>query len=232
MGLDEVVDLKQNLEMPKTAIILGATGLTGNYLLKQLISDADYGKIILFSRNKTAEESEKIEEHLIDLFELGKHRDTFKADVAFCCIGTTQRKTPNKEIYRKVDYGIPVTAAKLCKENGIDRFLVISALGANANSKIYYNRLKGEMQNSVLQQEIKNTYIFQPSLITGKREEKRPMEFLGKQLMKVANFLMFGPLKKYRSIHANTIAKAMQRVAKNGYEKIKIASDEIKEIAE
>ncbi len=217
--------------MPKTAIILGATGLTGSFLLKQLVQDAAYAKIILFSRSKASVKSEKIEEHLIDLFELGKHRDKFKADVVFCCIGTTQSKTPNKEIYRKVDYGIPVTAAKLCKENGIDNFLVISALGANLESKFFYNRLKGEMEISVLQQEIKNTYIFQPSLITGTREERRPMEFLGKQIMKGANFLMFGSLKKYRSIHANTVARAMQKVAKNGYEKIKIPSDEIKEIA-
>lgn len=217
--------------MPKTAIILGATGLTGGILLKNLIRDASYEKIILFSRSKTQENSPKIEEHLIDLFELGKHREKFKADVVFCCVGTTKKKTPNKEIYRKVDYGIPVTAAKLCKENKIEKFLVISALGADANSRFFYNKVKGEMEKSILQQGIKNIFIFQPSLIAGDREEKRPLESIGKQFMKLANLLMFGPLKKYQSIHPKTIARAMIEVAEKGYEKKRIESDEIKEIA-
>ncbi|HEY9186080.1 MAG TPA: NAD-dependent epimerase/dehydratase family protein [Salegentibacter sp.] len=217
--------------MSKTAIILGATGLTGSYLLKRLIPDKRYGKIILFSRSATAIRSSKIEEHLIDLFELGRHRDKFKADVVFCCIGTTQNKTPNKEIYRKVDYGIPVTAAKLCAENKIENFLVISALGADPKSRFFYNQTKGEMEKAVLQQEIRNTFIFQPSLIGGERQEKRPLEFISKQLMKAANFVMFGPLKKYQSIHPDSIAKAMQKVAVDGYEKIRIESDEIKKLA-
>lgn len=217
--------------MPRKAIILGATGLTGGILLKKLVNDPAYEKIILFSRSKTEVKSPKMEEHLINLFELGKHRDKFKADVVFCCVGTTKKKTPNKEKYRKVDYGIPVTAAKLCKENNIDTFLVVSALGADQNSRFFYNQLKGEMENGVLQQQIKSTYIFQPSLITGNREERRSMEFIGKQIMKIANFFLFGPLKKYKSISADTIAKAMDKVAKHGYEKIRIESDEIKKIA-
>ncbi|MGM0931861.1 MAG: NAD-dependent epimerase/dehydratase family protein [Bacteroidota bacterium] len=217
--------------MSKTAIILGATGLTGSFLLKRLIPDKRYDKIILFSRSGTPIKSSKIEEYLIDMFELGRHRDKFKADVVFCCVGTTQNKTPNKEIYRKVDYGIPVTAAKLCVENKIENFLVISALGADPKSRFFYNRTKGEMENAVLQNDIRNTYIFQPSLIGGERKEKRPLEFISKQLMKAANFVMFGPLKKYQSIHPDTIAKAMQKVAEDGYEEIRIESDEIKKIA-
>lgn len=217
--------------MSKTAIILGATGLTGSYLLKRLIPDKNYDKIILFSRSATRIKSSKIEEHLIDMFELGRHRDKFNADVVFCCVGTTQNKTPNKEIYRKVDYGIPVTAAKLCAENKIKKFLVISALSADHKSRFFYNRIKGEMEKAVLQQEIKDTYIFQPSLIGGERAERRPLEFISKQLMKAANFVMFGPLKKYQSIHPDTIARAMQKVAEDGFGKIRIESDEIKKIA-
>lgn len=215
----------------KTAIILGATGLTGGHLLKRLLADEHYEKVLLFSRKSTGISSERIQEHLVDLFELGKHRDDFRADVVFCCIGSTKRKTPNERLYRKVDYGIPVTAAKLCRENGIEHFLVISALGADPDSRFFYNRTKGEMEKAILQQEIRNTYIFQPSLIGGKRKEWRPLEWLGKQLMRAANFVMFGPLKKYQSIPPSSIAKAMYIVAEQGYNKIKIASDEIKEIA-
>jgi uncharacterized protein YbjT (DUF2867 family) len=215
----------------KTAIILGATGLTGGVLLQQLLKDPRYGKIILFSRSSVKIENSKIEEHLVDLFQLENYKEQFKADQVFCCIGTTKSKTPNEETYRKIDYGIPVTAAKLCKENGISTFVVISALGANPDSGMFYNKVKGEMQRDVLAQKIKNTYIFQPSLIAGDRGEKRFFENVARQVMKILNYVLIGPLKKYRSIHPETIARAMLIVANKGFNKSIIESDEIKRIA-
>lgn len=215
----------------KTAILLGATGLTGGILLQKLLNDPQYEKIILFSRSSVKIKNSKIEEHLVDLFQLEKYKEHFKADQVFCCIGTTKSKTPNEETYRKIDYGIPVSAAKLCKENGISTFAVISALGANPDSGMFYNKIKGEMQRDVLAQKIKNTYIFQPSLIAGDRREKRFFENFAKQVMKILNYALVGPLKKYRSIHPETIARAMIIVANKGYEKNVIESDEIKKIA-
>lgn len=215
----------------KTAILLGATGLTGGILLQKLLKDPRYGKIILFSRSSVKIKNSKIEEHVVDLFQLEKYKEEFKADQVFCCIGTTKSKTPNEETYRKIDYGIPVTVAKLCKENGISTFTVISAMGANPDSAIFYNKIKGEMQQDVLAQKIKNTYIFQPSLIAGDRKEKRFFENLAKQAMKILNFALIGPLKKYRSIHPETIATAMLIVANKGYERSIIESDKIKKIA-
>ena len=97
----------------KTAILLGATGLTGGILLQKLLKDPTYGKVILFSRSPVAVKDEKIEEHLIDLFKLEEYGELFNGDVVFCCIGTTKSKTPNEETYRKIDYGIPVAAAKV-----------------------------------------------------------------------------------------------------------------------
>ncbi|WP_121665980.1 NAD(P)H-binding protein [Mesonia aquimarina] len=219
------------MEQKKTAIILGATGLTGNILLKKLLTDNRYKKVKLFSRNSVNLQHEKIEEHLIDLFELENYQDLFNGDEVFCCVGSTQKKTPDNEVYKKVDYGIPLTAAKLAKKNNIQKFVVISALGANAESKFFYNKTKGEMENAVLQQKIEETYILRPSLISGKRKEKRPFEFLWKQVMKLANFLMCGPLKKFRSIHPNYIADAMIFLANNSYSKTIIESEEIKKIA-
>src|SRR5690606_5631154 len=129
------------------------------------------------------------------------------------------------------DYGIPVVAAKLAKQNGISTFAVISALGADESSKMFYNRIKGEMELDVIAQNIESTYIFQPSLIAGDREEKRTFENLAKSLMKVVNPIMIGSLKKYRSIHPETIAKGMIEAANRGYPKKIIPSDEIKELA-
>lgn len=215
----------------KTAIILGATGLTGRMLLNRLLKDENYSVIKLFSRSSIGASDPKIEEHLIDLFELDKYEEQFKADEVFCCIGTTKAKTPDEGTYYKIDYGIPVTAAQLAKRNGIKKFLVISALGADADSSIFYNRTKGEMERDVLKENIAETYIFEPSLIAGPRQEKRFFESLAKHLMKVGNYLLMGPLKKYRSIHPDTIAKAMQIVAAEGYRNCRIESDEIKAIA-
>lgn len=215
----------------KSAIILGATGLTGGYLLKILLNDPKYDKVKVFSRSSLGFTHEKLEEHLIDLLELEQHKADFRADEVYCCIGTTKSKTPDKETYKKIDYGIPVTAARMCKENNIDTFLVISALGADANSSIFYNKVKGQMQHDVLEAGIPKTYIFQPSLIAGNRDEERFFEKLGIKGMKIFNHLLVGSFKKYRSIHPETIAKAMHVCANFGYSKILIESDEIKKIA-
>ncbi|MFD0863247.1 NAD(P)H-binding protein [Sungkyunkwania multivorans] len=215
----------------KTAIILGATGLTGSILLNKLLQDDRYAKILLFGRNSVNIENEKITEHLIDLFELKDHKESFKADEVFCCIGTTAAKTPDKEIYKKIDYGIPASAAKLCKENNIRTFIVISAMGADPNSNIFCNKVKGLMETAVLSQQIPNTYILRPSLIGGKREERRIGEYVGKVLMSVLNFLLIGPLKKYRSIHPERIATAMIWLANNKYDSQILSSDVIQHIA-
>jgi uncharacterized protein YbjT (DUF2867 family) len=212
----------------KTAILLGATGLTGGALLDLLLKDESYSVIKLFSRSSIGFSDPKIEEHLVNLFELEKYKEQFTGDEVFCCIGTTKAKTPDEDTYHKIDYGIPVTAAKLAKSNKIKKFLVISALGADADSGIFYNRTKGEMERDVMRENITETYIFEPSLIAGPRKEKRFFEALAKNLMKIGNYLLVGPLKKYRSIHPNIIAKAMIIVAANGYPQSRIESDEIK----
>ena len=165
------------------------------------------------------------------LANLKSFAEGFKGDEAFCCIGTTKSKTPDKEVYKNIDYGIPVNAAQLCKQNGIDTFIVISALGANPDSTIFYNRIKGEMEEAILKIGIAKTHILQPSLIGGKRNEKRVGEWLFKKIMKVVNFALVGSLKKYRSIEPRTIAKAMLWLANNHYENIRVESDEIKKIA-
>ncbi len=218
--------------MAKTAIIIGATGLTGGLLLEQLIKDDRYTTIKLISRNTCNIKHSKIEEHLIDLFELEKQQHLFIADEVFCCIGTTKAKTPNEEQYLKIDYGIPVILASLCAKMSIETLIVISALGANKNSKIFYNRTKGRMEEDVLRNKIKNTYILQPSLISGARNEKRLGEKIAKLFMSVLNPFLIGSLKKYRSIHPKTIVKAMILLANNDYNSGRIPSDEIQQIAD
>ncbi|MEX2350692.1 MAG: NAD(P)H-binding protein [Flavobacteriaceae bacterium] len=214
--------------MKKTAIILGATGLTGGHLLDFLLKDDRYEKIKLFSRSSVGLSNPKLEEHLIDLFELEKHKENFQADEVFCCIGTTKAKTPDDETYRKIDYGIPFATAKICKGNSINTYIVISAMGANPDSKVFYNKTKGEMERDVLKQNIQNTYILQPGLINGNRDEKRLGESIAKFLFKVLNPVI---PKKYRSISPETIAKTMIVLANQGFLDNRIENQTIKDIA-
>lgn len=215
--------------MKKTAIILGATGLTGSILFEKLLKDPSFEKIKLFSRSSAKKNSPKIEENLIDMFQLEDYSEAFQADVVFCCIGTTKANTPDKETYKKIDYGIPVAAAKLAKQNNIQTFVVISAMGADENSSIFYNKIKGEMQRDVLKQNIKNTYILQPSLIVGDRNENRFGERMATFFMGTFGFLI---PKKYKMIKAETIAESMVVLAKDGFSKQQITSDEIKQLAQ
>ena len=214
--------------MKKKAILLGATGLTGSHLLKLLIEDSDYEKIKVFTRKKLTTAHSKIEEHVVDLLKLSDYANEFTGDVVFCCIGTTKAKTPNKALYRAIDYGIPVEAAKLAKQNSIPHFIVISALGANPNSKVLYSQLKGEMERNVLAQQIEHTYLLQPSLIVGNRKEKRMGEDLSKLFMKLFGFLIPA---RYKMIQGKTIAQAMLQLTSKPNKQKMIPSDKIKEIA-
>ena len=211
----------------KTAIILGATGLTGDILLKKLLIDQRYDKIKIFTRKPLRLENKKVTEILCNLLELDNYKENFFGNEVFCCIGTTTKKTPDKELYKKIDYGIPVSAAKLCIDNGIKTFAVMSSMGANAKSSIFYNRTKGEMEQAVLELNIENTYILRPSMIGGNRNEFRIAEKIGSILMKVLNPIFIGTLRKYRIIDADIIANAMIELANNDADEQIIESDQI-----
>lgn len=216
----------------KTAIILGATGLTGGILLQLLLKDERYTNIKVFTRSPLNLKHPKLLEIKCDLLNLNTQQKDFMADEVFCCIGTTKAKTPDKEQYKAIDFGIPVAAASLCKKNEIPSFLVVSAMGADAQSSMFYNRVKGKMETAVLHFGLPKTHILQPSLIGGQRTESRPGEHIGKQLMKVLGFLLVGSLKKYRTIAPKDIAQALLWLANNTYAELRLTSDIITNIAE
>ena len=213
--------------MKKTAIILGATGLTGSILLEKLLKDDRYKTIKLFSRKEIDGLPSKVKQFVGDILELDNFKNDFTADEVFCCIGTTVKKTPDKTLYKKIDFGIPVTAAKLSKANGIPTFLVISALGANATSPVFYNKTKGEMEQAVLSEKIDKTHILQPSIIGGDRQEKRIGEKIGLVVFKFLQPLFFGKLKKYRITEAEEIAQAMIKLANSNSTETIITSTSI-----
>lgn len=218
--------------MKKTAIILGASGLTGGLLLEKLINDDRYDTIKLFSRSRIEGLPNKVHQNIGNLLKLDQFKNEFTADEVYCCIGTTAKKTPDKKRYKDIDYGIPVAAAKLAKENGISTYLVVSAMGANKKSKVFYNRTKGEMEQDVVNQGIPNTSILRPSLIGGQRDEQRMLEKIGLVVFKAIQPLFFGPLKKYKIINAETIAQAMVNLANTkSNSDVIITSNDIEKIA-
>lgn len=217
--------------MAKTAIILGATGLTGNILLQKLIVDENYTSIKLFSRNSTKISSSKVVEFIVDLQKPNTFAKDFLADEVFCCIGTTASKTKDKEQYKAIDFGIPVSAATLAKQNGIPAFLVVSAMGANASSVVFYNKTKGEMEQAILALNIKKTHILRPSLIGGNRTEFRLGERIGQGMMSLLSPLFVGSLQKYKMIHPDAIASCLITLANSENQQQIFSSDEIEKIA-
>lgn len=217
--------------MPKTAIILGATGLTGSLLTELLIKDTAYSKIKLFTRRPTAFSNPKIEEVICDLLDLETVKKQFTGDVLFCCIGTTKAKTPDRDQYHKIDYGIPLKAAQLAKENNINTFLVISSLGTSTKSPFFYVRTKGEMERDILKIDLPNTYIMKPAFINGRPDEDRKGEKTLKLFMKVMDFFMVGPLKKYKSTQALQIAEAMAYLGTHNHKEQNILNEQIKTLS-
>ncbi len=217
--------------MKKTAIILGASGLTGSIVLEKLLNDDRYDTIKLFSRKRIDGVSSKVKQYIGDLLAIENFKKDFTGDVVFCCIGTTAKKTPNKIVYKAIDYGIPLAAATLAKANKINIFTVVSSICANTKSSVFYSKTKGAMERDVLSKKIDYTYILRPSIIEGNRKEKRLGEKIGLIVFKIFQPLFLGKLRRYKITKAEHIAQAMINLANSSSHEIIITSNRIKEIA-
>lgn len=213
------------------AVLAGATGLIGSELLAILLIEPNYDQILVITRKSTGASHPKLKELIIDFDDLDKYADQINGHAIFCCLGTTRNKTPDKNIYRKIDHDYPVKLAQLGAKNGVVQYHLISAIGANSKSSNYYTRFKGETEEDIKQSGIKSIHIYQPSLITGDRKEFRLMEKIFVGLSFVINPLLIGGLKKYRSIPAKTIARAMfNQSIKNDEGVFVYPSDKIKKL--
>ncbi len=200
--------------MPRTALILGATGLVGGELLALLLADPEYRQVTVLVRRNLPQTHPKLAQRVVDFKDLARGADAFLVDDVFCCLGTTIKKAGSQEAFRVVDYAYPLESAKLAVRQGAGQYLIITALGANARSSVFYNRVKGEVEEAISKLPIKSLHIFRPSLLLGNRQESRPGEKIAIAVMKPLGFLLAGPLKKYRGIEARTVAQAMLRTAK------------------
>ena len=200
----------------KTALILGATGLVGNELVKILIQQKNYEKIHLLVRRPIVSHDPACEVHVVDFEQLHTYQELFQVTDVFCCLGTTIKKAKSKEAFRKVDYEYPVEAAKIANVSGVEKFLIITAMGSNAKSSIFYNQVKGEVEESLGKLSLPSVHIFRPSLLLGEREEFRFGEKIAAKASAFINILMVGPLHPYKAIEAKNVATAMAAVAEVG----------------
>jgi uncharacterized protein YbjT (DUF2867 family) len=200
---------KNNLIMSKKAIIAGASGLIGSKLLNILLNKPDYDEVLILVRKELPIEHKKLVQLVTDFDKLDDHADAITGHAVFCCLGSTQKKTPDRAVYRRIDHDYPVKLAQLAKQNGVNKYCLVSAVGASSKSSNFYTKMKGETEEDLQKVALKCLHIYQPSLLTGQRKESRPMERVFAGLMKIIDPLLIGGLRKYRSIPAQTVALAM-----------------------
>ncbi|WP_223590492.1 oxidoreductase [Neobacillus bataviensis] len=217
----------------KTALILGSSGLVGNELVQILLEQNNYKKIHLLIRRPIEITDSRCEIHIVDFDQLEKYSELFKVTDVFCCLGTTIKKAKTKEAFRKVDFEYPIEAAKLAVQGGSEKFLIITAMGANSKSFFFYNQVKGDVERSLKTLNIPSLNIFRPSLLLGERTEFRLGEKLAEKASGLLNTLMVGPLRSYRAIQAKSVGKAMAAIAASNKTGINIfQSKEIQRIAD
>ncbi len=198
----------------KKAILFGASGFIGSYLLDELLNSEDYKEVMIVVRKKLPVSHAKLTTLIADFNSLPGLANNINADEVFIALGTTQKNTPDKKAYYQADHDYPVLAASIAKEKGAKAAFVVSAVGANERSGVFYIKTKGAMERDIIALGFEHTLIFRPSLIMGSRKENRPMEKIFIKIWAVINPLLIGAFDKYKGIEGKDIAKAMVNVAK------------------
>jgi uncharacterized protein YbjT (DUF2867 family) len=200
--------------MSHTAAILGATGMVGTELLRLALADDRYRSIRTLQRRKSHVAHDKLDERLVELDRIAEDPRALAVDHVFCCLGTTIKVAGSKAAFRKVDFEYPLSAAQTALAAGAKQFLVVTAVGASSKSSIFYNRVKGELEDALRQLAFPDgVTVFHPSILVGDRKESRPREAVGVGVMRATRFLFAGPLMRYRAIDADAVARAMLRAA-------------------
>jgi len=207
----------------KKALLFGASGFVGSGILNELLNNGDYEQVTVVVRKQLDLADPKLIVLTGDYHSLPDLKEKLVADEVFIALGTTKKHTPDQRKYYQVDHDYPVLAAKIAKENGAASVFIVTAIGANANSGIFYIRTKGETERDILALNFEHTHIFRPSMILGNRRENRSFEKFLITTWSAINPLLIGKrLKKYRGITGENIAWAMVKAAADQPEKVKI----------
>ena len=214
-----------------TASLIGATGLIGGYLLEELLNDPYFDTVRILIRRPIDITHAKLEKKIVDFNDSDSVLVALSnSDIVFCAIGSTMKKVKgDKDAYRKIDFDIPVNLARFCKMTGCENFILVSSAGANAKSLNFYQRLKGETDEAVIEAGPKTIHIMRPSLLLGERKEFRFGENIGKAFMTTLSFLI---PEKYKAIQGKDVAKVMVALANKKEEGFCIHENkEIRELA-
>lgn len=195
--------------------IIGGTGLIGKQVIKRACQDNFFTQINAIVRSPLPHKDPKINELIINFDDLSHQLKELKAQVLICTLGTTRKVTPDKKAYRKIDLEYTLSAAEMALKNGCEQIHLISSIGANEKSIVFYSALKGEIERLISQLPFKSTFIYRPSVLMGKRDSTRIMEYITQGFLSLTNPLLIGPLKKYRGIYANKIAMKILHEIKN-----------------
>lgn len=198
----------------RTALLIGATGLVGGHCLDLLLKDAAYNKVVALGRRKLPVEHQKLEQHIVDFDRLADYSQMVQGRDVFCCLGTTIKKAGSQEAFRRVDFTYTHEVARIAAGNGAEQVLIVSSLGADPHSRVFYNRVKGEVEEAVSGLPFRGVQIFRPSLLLGERREVRRAEQIAERVMKLFSFAFVGALRKYLPVEARAVASAMIQVAK------------------
>jgi uncharacterized protein YbjT (DUF2867 family) len=195
----------------KTAIVLGATGLTGSRLVDMLLGDKRFGAVKIFVRRSTGIINGKLEEHVVNFDKPDEWQQWVIGDVLFSAMGTTIKVAGSKDAQYKIDYTYQYQMAQIAAANGVGMYVLISAGGADAGSSIFYSRMKGELERDVKQLSFHTVHILRPGILWGNRKEVRTGERIGIAIMRVLGAIP--GLKAYRPIDVSIVAAAMINAA-------------------
>ena len=198
----------------RKALLVGATGLVGGFCLQTLLDDPNYSEVIALVRKPLLKAHRKLKTVVTKFESLHVELSNVHADDIYCCLGITIKKAGSQEAFKKIDHTLIVTIAGLMKKLGAEQFLVISAMGADKESMVFYNRTKGEMEAALQELGYPCLRIFRPSLLLGPREEFRLGEKIAVVLTPFLKPFLLGALKKYRPVDAAKVAQFMVKVAR------------------
>lgn len=206
----------------KTAIVFGATGFIGSHLLRNLLASPDYERVIAVARKPLPLSHIRLTTLIGDLASLPVLKPQLVANEVFIALGTTRKHTPDEAEYYKIDHDYPLLAAEIAKANGARSVFLVTAVGADAGSSLFYVRTKGEVERDILALHFDHTHIFRPSMILGQREEDRPRERLFIAIWNVINPMLLGPASRYRGLTGEEIAQAIALAAQRPAGKVQI----------
>lgn len=193
----------------KTALLIGATGLVGEQCLVRLLADDHYDKVITLTRKTLGNKHPKHKNLIVDFDHLYLSAANIKADDVYCAFGSTIAKAGSQEAFRKIDVDYPKQIAQIAKANGAEKFILVSSIGADSQSSVFYSKMKGVLEDVVSEMGFQTVIIFRPSILIGNRKEQRTGEAIGIALAQSLSLLFIGPLKKYKGTPVDFLASQM-----------------------